>query len=162
MELVGTTEAAYLLGICSTRVRQLLIKGRIKGAQKVGRCWQIPLYKGMPKVTRGKRGPAGTWKKRQQQALNRITVNRHKIKKNKDEGNAVEKVISLKKGEQNFAECHYVEINGPSRMVYQPNNPLHCGATVWIEVDPSVKLISKVFANVEQRSIMLCGEKKAA
>ncbi|NEP36908.1 MULTISPECIES: helix-turn-helix domain-containing protein, partial [unclassified Moorena] len=42
-KIVGTTQAAFLLGICVQRVRQLLKNGRIKGAQKVGRFWQIPL-----------------------------------------------------------------------------------------------------------------------
>ena len=160
MKLVGTTEAAYLLGICSQRIRQLLKEGRIEGAKKVGRFWQIPLYEGMPKVTTGKRGPGGTWNKREQQALNRITIDLKKVAKNQKEGNTVEKVITLKKGEENFAECHYVEIDGPSRLVYQPNNPLNCGATFWIEVDPSVKLTSKVFANLEEESILISEEKK--
>ncbi len=42
MVFVGTIEAAHLLGICHQRVRQLLKAGRIKGAEKVGRFWQIP------------------------------------------------------------------------------------------------------------------------
>jgi excisionase family DNA binding protein len=45
---VGTNEAAYLLGISCPRVRQLLQEGRIKGSQKVGRVWKIPLFNGMP------------------------------------------------------------------------------------------------------------------
>lgn len=31
---IGTTEAAYLLGICPQRVKQLLYEGRIIGAKK--------------------------------------------------------------------------------------------------------------------------------
>lgn len=50
MSFIGTTKAAYLLGICHQRVRQLLSEGRIKEAAKVGRFWQIPLFKGMPQV----------------------------------------------------------------------------------------------------------------
>ncbi|MDY6899078.1 MAG: helix-turn-helix domain-containing protein, partial [Cyanobacteriota bacterium] len=48
--MVGTTEAAKLLRICTQRVRQLLYEGRIKGAKKVGRFWEIPLYGTKPKV----------------------------------------------------------------------------------------------------------------
>jgi excisionase family DNA binding protein len=42
--MIGTTEAAFLLGICCHRVRQLLQAGRIIGAVKVGRFWRIPLF----------------------------------------------------------------------------------------------------------------------
>ena len=160
MELIGTKEAAYLLGICCQRVRQLLKEGRIKGAEKLGRFWQIPLYKGMPKVVKRKRGPAGSWRKRRQQTSNYITVNRQKIAQNKKEDNALKKVISVKRGKnKTVSECHYLEINGPSRLVYQPNSPLHCGATVWIETDPSVELITGVFATMKQSgNILVAGE----
>ncbi|NES83948.1 MAG: helix-turn-helix domain-containing protein [Moorea sp. SIO2B7] len=163
MELVGTKEAAYLLGICCQRVRQLLKEGRIKGAEKLGRFWQIPLHKGMPKVEKRTRGPAGSWRKRQPQTFNYITVNRKKIAQNKKEGNSLEKVLSVKRGKnKTVSKCHYVEINGPSRLVYQPNSPLHCGATVWIEADPSVELITGVFATMKQsRDILVAGELRA-
>lgn len=61
--MVGTVEAAYLLGISCQRVRQLLKAGRIVGALKVGRFWQIPLFDGMPKVEKMERGTKGTWRK---------------------------------------------------------------------------------------------------
>jgi hypothetical protein len=34
--------------------------------------------------------------------------------------------------------AHEVEINGPSRIVYSPDNPLSCGARVWIETESEV------------------------
>ena len=60
--IVGTTEAARLLSICTQRVRCLLKEGRIVGAEKVGRFWQIPLFNGIPIVNKGSRGPKGTWR----------------------------------------------------------------------------------------------------
>ena len=145
--IIGTTEAAYLLDLCCQRVRQLLKAGRIQGAKKVNGFWQIPLFKGMPKVKKGHRGPQGTWNKRQQQVVNYICVNQHKIRKNKKENNRDEKVILLKRGQKTHTECHYVEFNGPAKVVYQPGRPLNCGATVWIEVDPTVQLSAKCFSN---------------
>ena len=149
MVFIGTTEAAHLLGICHQRVRQLLKEGRIKGAEKVGRFWQIPIFKGMPQIIKGRRGPQGTWKKRRQQASNYICVDRNKIRKNKTKGNMKEGVILIKHGKnKTHSECHYLEIKGPARLVYQPNRPLGCGATVWLEVDPSIELVAKVFSEL--------------
>jgi|GEM_PF-3136534 len=55
-ELIGTTEAAFLLNISAVRLRQLLQQGRVIGAYKQGRRWVIPLTKGMPKIKPGSRG----------------------------------------------------------------------------------------------------------
>ena len=59
---VHTTKAASLLGISPRRLRQLLQQGRVKGAYKSGKFWLIALYNGLPHITKGKRGKAGTWK----------------------------------------------------------------------------------------------------
>ena len=151
MVFIGTTEAAYLLGICHQRVRQLLQAGRIKGAKKIGRFWQIPLFKGMPKIIKGDRGPQGTWRKRRQQSHNFICVNQHKIKKNNTNGNIKEKVILVKRGKnKTHTECHYLEIKGPARLVYQPHNPLQCGAKVWLEVAPDITLVSRAFTDFSE------------
>ncbi|MEO1431693.1 MAG: hypothetical protein AAFV71_22060 [Cyanobacteria bacterium J06633_8] len=72
--MVGTTQAARLLKICTQRVRQLLYEARIVGAKKVGRFWQIPTFNGMPKIKIGKRGPKGTWRKRLSSAPTLIYV----------------------------------------------------------------------------------------
>ena len=77
--LIGTTKAANLLDVCCQRVRQLLKAGRILGARKIGRFWQIPLYNGMPKVIPGTRGPKSTCRKRMQEADTRIHINRKKF-----------------------------------------------------------------------------------
>jgi hypothetical protein len=38
---------------------------------------------------------------------------------------------------------HEVLIKGESRVVYKPEKPLLCGATVWIETDGEVKVLSE-------------------
>jgi hypothetical protein len=37
-----------------------------------------------------------------------------------------------------------VVIDGPSRMVYHPDDPLSCGARLWIETEAEVELIDEV------------------
>ena len=133
MIMVGTTQAAILLSICTQRVRHLLKEGRIVGAKKVGRFWEIPLFKGIPQITEGNRGPKGTWRKRVSKALTRITVNQHLIKSNK-KNNANEPVVRIQSGNR-VKYCHDIEILGNSRVVYSPDNPLSCGSKVWLEVE---------------------------
>ena len=68
-----------------------------------------------------------------------IHVNQHHIKynvKNKDK----RPVFTVKKGKKNvYAE--EVKVLGPSRLVYQPDKPLSCGARVWIETESEVEYI---------------------
>jgi hypothetical protein len=141
---IGTNEAASLLGICHQRVRQLLTQGRIKGAKKVGRFWEIPLYKGMPKIISGRRGPKGTWKKRFQRTASYIHVNQQILQKNRKEDTR-EPVITVKRGVKN-TYCHEVEIAGPSRLIYRPDDQKHCGATLWLEIEPTIEIVTRVFA----------------
>lgn len=48
----STADAARALGISERRVRQLLEAGAVKGAEKVGGVWLVPIGKdGAPKVT---------------------------------------------------------------------------------------------------------------
>lgn len=146
--IVGTTEAARLLSICTQRVRCLLKEGRIVGAEKVGRFWQIPLFNGIPKVNKGSRGPKGTWRKRISTALTRITVNQHVIRSNKkNEEN--EPVVRVQQGSRT-GYCHEVEITGKCRIIYSPNNPLGCGARVWIEVEPDVAIKPFIYADMSE------------
>ncbi len=60
---VSTTQAAELLNISTARMRYLLAQGRVQGAYKVGRAWIIPLFKGKPIISRGRRGPKPKWGK---------------------------------------------------------------------------------------------------
>lgn len=138
MKYVCIAKAAHLLGISRQRVQQLLYAGRIKGAFKEGRFWRIPLYNDkMPQIIPGTRGPKGTWRKRPQQARTYIHVNQKIIKTNR---NKLDKapVICVREGNK-VKYCHTVEfLGGLCRVVYDPDHPKPCGATVWIEVDPSI------------------------
>jgi len=145
---IGTTEAATILGIYTQRVRLLLKQGRIQGARKIAHAWAIPLYKGMPRVTKGKAhpgacapsahaerraGPKPHWQPRQHCASNTVHINRQSIGYNQKQGTMEKPVVSVKRGTQNLAKGHEAEIHGPCRVVYRPAKPHSCGATVWIE-----------------------------
>ena len=40
------------------------------------------------------------------------------------------------------------EIKGSCRVVYQPDNPLSCGAVVWIEVLPDTVVIPRLLTKL--------------
>ncbi|NEO31627.1 MAG: helix-turn-helix domain-containing protein [Symploca sp. SIO3C6] len=80
--IVGTAQAADLLGISTARVRLLLKQGRIQGAYKIGRFWVIPLFDGMPVISKGHRGPKARWQ-RKRHPLTFIHANQHAIHQNK-------------------------------------------------------------------------------
>ena len=68
----------------------------------------------------------------------RIHINQHVIKRNKKTGER-EPVITVKTYKSNdYASS--VDILGTSRLIYSPDKPLSCGATVWIETDAEVKI----------------------
>lgn len=62
-----------------------------------------------------------------------IHVNQHIIKSNRKHGKQ-DPVLTVKTYKEN-RYCHEVEINGPTKVIYRPDNPLSCGAHVWIEAD---------------------------
>ena len=62
-----------------------------------------------------------------------IHVNMHKIRGNKKHG-INDPVITCKTYKSN-SYAHNVKINGPSEVIYSPEDPLSCGARVWIECD---------------------------
>ncbi len=130
---INTTQAASLLKISPSRLRQLLQKGRVRGAYKTGRYWLIPLYDGMPYVEPTKRGQGGTWKvaKKPQKTTVHINSNiiRQNIKKSKAER---EPAIAVKGKEKHYV--HELEIPVPCKIIYNPDKPLSCGARVWIEI----------------------------
>jgi hypothetical protein len=144
---IGTTEAAQYLGISTVRLRILLQQGRVKGAQKQGRNWMIPLFKGMPVIEERRKGPKGTWYKRRRQVETCILVNRQIIGKNAKE-NLNEPPIVVKQG-KNKHNCHELEINGPCRVVYTPHETGPCGARLWIEAAAKVPVIRKMFATLQ-------------
>ena len=68
----------------------------------------------------------------------RIHVNQHIIKANRKSGER-EPVITVKRGRRNDY-AHAVSILGPSTVVYSPDCPLSCGATVWVETTADVRI----------------------
>lgn len=141
MAIVGTKEVARLLGVSIVRVRHLLAQKRIKGAKKKGKFWQIPLKKGMPVITKGKRGPKPKWNNRPPSRAKKIIhVNRNKIESNKNH-NLKQSVISIKQGKKN-TYANKVQLEGKSIIIYRPHRPLHCGATLWIETREQVTILA--------------------
>lgn len=66
-----------------------------------------------------------------------IHVNQHNIKSNAKNGTD-KPVITVK----TYKDNQYCKINGSSKIVYSPDNPLSCGARVWIETDSeNIKII---------------------
>jgi hypothetical protein len=68
-----------------------------------------------------------------------IHVNQHIIKSNAKTGKR-DPVITVKHGRKNTYASEVI-IDGPSKVVYSPDNPLRCGARVWIETTAPVKMI---------------------
>jgi excisionase family DNA binding protein len=147
--LVNTTQAASLLGVSPTRVRKLLKEGRIRGAYKLGKFWLIPLYEKMPIVTKGTRGPQPNRKSGRQPACSIIRINRQEVDRNYKQSKFAP-VISVKKGDSNIYG-HEVEVNGPCRIVYSPNQTKF-GARVWIETFSKVDVFRKDYLLIEDAS----------
>lgn len=130
---VLTTKAASLLNISARRLRQLLQQGRVKGAYKSQRFWLIPLYNGLPQITKAKRGQAGTWRTSKRPKKTIVHINSNTIKRNKQKARSQrEPVIAIKGANKTYV--HQLEIPAPCRIVYEPDKPLSCGAKVWIEI----------------------------
>ncbi|MGB3693423.1 MAG: hypothetical protein WA865_15995 [Spirulinaceae cyanobacterium] len=140
MELIDTKKAARMLRVTPRRVLYLLQQQRIKGAYKSGKAWTIPLYRGKPKVSRGKRGPAPRWGKPYSSAVKAIYVSRQVITKNK-QNNEFEPVISLNQGNYKNIYAHEADIKGPCRIIYNLDKPHDGGATLWIETYAEVEMI---------------------
>ena len=139
LKIVGTTQAAKILNISTTRLRVLLKAGRVRGAYKTGRIWLMPLFKGHPVIEGCSRGPKPTWRKRRKPAKTIVHVNSHIISHNQKTQERLP-VITVKKGNSNIYG-HQVEIPGGCRVVYSPKS--RCGgAKVWIESLYDVKVIS--------------------
>lgn len=71
--------------------------------------------------------------------LTKIHVNQHHIRANKKNGGDLP-VLTVKTYKTNI-KCNEVHIQGPSRVVYSPDNPLPCGARVWVETEAEVEVL---------------------
>ena len=76
--------------------------------------------------------------------VTRIHVNQHNIRANK-KNNSDLPVVTVKKGKQNIYG-HTVKIAGPSAVVYSPENPLGCGARVWVETLSTVFITERLLS----------------
>jgi hypothetical protein len=64
-----------------------------------------------------------------------IVMNRHRIASNRKTGER-EPPIRVSNGRHGAPTYHsVVEFNGKGRLVYDPDHPLPCGATAWLELD---------------------------
>ena len=66
-----------------------------------------------------------------------IHVNQHEIRYNNKNGTD-RPVLTVKTYKSN-TYCHEVVIKGDSKVIYSPNNPLSCGARVWVETHAEVE-----------------------
>ncbi len=143
---MGTREASFLLGISRQRLLVLLAQGRVKGASKNGRFWEIPVSRsGMPVIFPGRRGPKSIWRKQKSTIPKMIHVNQSKIKGNIGKPpEKLEPVLSVKDGDRN--DYGYdLYIPGPCQIVYRPYNPADCGAHLWINTYHPVEFIDTQF-----------------
>jgi hypothetical protein len=70
--------------------------------------------------------------------IKRIHVNQHVIRANCKNGET-NPVFTVKCGGKTY-KAKDVEWEGHSELVYQPDNPLSCGAKVWIETRDTILL----------------------
>lgn len=68
-----------------------------------------------------------------------IHVNQHVIKSNRKNG-VNDPVLTVKTYKSN-EYAHEVMVHGPSKVIYSPDQPLSCGAHVWIETQSLVEVI---------------------
>lgn len=137
---IHTTQAAELLNIAPRRLLTLLNQGRVVGAYKSGRCWIIPTFDGLPKIIPGLRGRRGSWKTQEdngdaneEDTKTIIHVNSNRIRSNNKKSAEERKPVIVIRGKTDVY-VRRVEIPFPCQVVYHPDDPLHCGAKVWIEV----------------------------
>ena len=83
----------------------------------------------------------------------RIHINQHVIKKNQKQGEC-EPVITCKTYNTNDY-YHELVILGPCKIKYRPDNPLSCGAKVWIETHAEVEgYLKKPMKYIKRRGLL--------
>jgi hypothetical protein len=70
-----------------------------------------------------------------------IHVNQFMIRRNKKTGEK-KPVITVKNYKEN-KYAHELIIKGPCKLIYRPENPLSCGAHVWIETESKIEIIGE-------------------
>lgn len=99
----------------------------------------------LPYIIRGKRGKKGNWEKTRLPRKTIVHVNRNHIRKNINKSPQERKpVIAVKTSNSVVLESgnkrktkfytNQLEIPYPCRIIYQPDKPLSCGASLWIEI----------------------------
>jgi hypothetical protein len=73
--------------------------------------------------------------------IKRIHVNQHTVRSNTKSDKRMPP-LSVKTYNSNTL-CYEVTILGPSKVVYRPDNPLSCGAKVWIETEVEVEMVTE-------------------
>ena len=71
----------------------------------------------------------------------RIVVNRHKVRANKKNGTRIPPIMVHTYIGKRYGSR--VDIRGPSHVIYNPDKPLECGATCWIETYAQLVLDGK-------------------
>ena len=69
-----------------------------------------------------------------------IHINQRRIRSNRKTGKR-EPVVTIKTWKGNDYASELL-INGPCKLVYRPDKPLSCGATVWLECEGEVTVLS--------------------
>lgn len=72
----------------------------------------------------------------------KVHINSNTIKSNAKHGRN-DPVVTVRKGSKVLDRGLRVTVHGPSQVVYEPNDPLSCGAKVWIETDASLSVVSE-------------------
>jgi hypothetical protein len=75
-------------------------------------------------------------------AKTRIHVNQHVVRRNRKTSSRDPALTVKSRGRNTY--CHAAEVLGPCRVVYSPDKPLSCGATVWIETEHEVVIDSSL------------------
>ena len=75
--------------------------------------------------------------------IKRIHINQHNIKHNAKNPDDLKPPVTVKTSKSNV-KGFSVLINGPSKLVYSPDNPLSCGAKVWVETRERVTVYNEM------------------
>ena len=67
-----------------------------------------------------------------------IHVNMHIIRDNAKGGNKPPITIRRGKSGKVVHRCHEVQLGGPSKVIYRSDDPLKCGARLWLETEGSL------------------------